>query len=61
MRKEIREKIKKGDLNFQKYHLPEIDFPAIITDLKGPVDFREAVFHGNVDFSYITFMSSVYT
>jgi len=59
MREEIREKIEEGDLNFQKYHLPEIDFSAIIGEIKGPVDFGEAVFHGNVRFSHMTFFGSV--
>ena len=59
MRKEIREKIEKGDLNFQKYHLPGIDFLVIAGEFRGPADFSEAVFHGNVHFSYVTFFSSV--
>lgn len=56
---EIEEKIRKGDLNFQKYHLPKINFSAITREFKGPVDFSHAVFHGKVNFSGITFFDSV--
>lgn len=59
MRQEIREKIEKGDLNFQKYHLPRTDFLMIADEFGGPTDFSEAVFHGKADFSHVTFFSSV--
>ena len=59
MWQEIREKIDNGDLNFQKYHLPEINFSTITREFKGPADFSEAVFHGNVRFSHMTFFGSV--
>lgn len=58
MREEIREKIEKGDLNFQRYHFPEIDFRRITKEFKGPVDFSKAVFHGDVKFGGITFRHS---
>ena len=59
MRQEIGEKIENGDLNFQKYHLPEMDFSEITWEFKGLVDFSEAVFHGKARFSHMTFSDSV--
>jgi len=59
MRKEIKEKIKRGDLNFQKYHFPKIDFTEITKEFKRPVDFSGAVFHEEVNFTNITFCRSV--
>ena len=59
MWQEIGEKIENGDLNFQKYHLPEMDFSEITWEFKGPVDFSEAVFHGKTRFSHMTFSDFV--
>lgn len=58
MRKEIRKKLELGDLNFQRYHFPEIDFLAIKKEFRGPVDFSEAIFHEKVHFGHIAFLNS---
>ena len=55
IREEIKKQIKNDDLNFQKYHLPEIDFSKIVKEFNGPVDFRETHFHGDVNFTRIIF------
>ena len=60
IRKEIKEKIEKGDLNFQKCHLPEVDFSAITKAFKELIDFRRAVFHGDVCFNHLRFLKSAY-
>ena len=59
MRKEIREKIKKGDLNFQGYHFPKIDFTVIPVKFKRQASFNNAVFHGDVNFGRTTFLDDV--
>jgi len=55
MRKEVKEKIKKGDLIFQKYHFPKIDFSKITQEFEGQVDFSNASFHGDAFFNDIVF------
>ena len=55
MREEIKSKIEKGDLNFYKYHFPEIDFSNIVKEFKELTEFNKTIFHGNVTFKYIDF------
>ena len=56
IRKKIKEKIERGDLNFQKYHLPRINFSEITEEFRGVVDFSGAVFHEGASFNRITFL-----
>jgi len=53
MRQKIKEKIEKGDLNFQGYHFPEMDFSTISKGFKAPVNFYGTVFHENVFSIYL--------
>jgi uncharacterized protein YjbI with pentapeptide repeats len=59
VREEIREKINRGDLNFQKYHFPEMDFTLIAKEFREPVDFVGAVFHKDVHFDGMVFSDVV--
>jgi len=53
LRRKIREQIKRGDFNFEGYHIPETDFPKLMgtRDFKQAVKFDNAHFHGNISFN----------
>jgi len=59
VREEIKKKIEKGDLNFQKYHFPEIDFSEIVKEFKAPADFTGAHFHRDVKFEGVKLLDNV--
>jgi uncharacterized protein YjbI with pentapeptide repeats len=53
----IREQIKDGDLSFECYHFPDVDFHEIVeeTRFRQAVDFTGAQFHGTTRFSHFQF------